>query len=210
MRRPAQLLAMFAATCVGLVGAVVPASADDSHDLIDATPTTVAIQAPTPGRSQVWDMTVKNRTAGSLPLTLTVSGSSTALFDGPTPLQLTVKDRAGRVVIDAQPIDSVLGGPIHLDRLAGRGSAVFDASVSLPGSADNRYQGASGSLTFRFTSSAGVPSTPSETDGPHPPGLPDTGAPVLLLAALVLGLLLTGSGLAVARTTSSNREDHDV
>jgi len=138
-----------------------PAHAQD--DLIDATPVSVTLDAPGPGHTTTWSMSVTNVSTISVPLSLRITGDAVPLFSGDTPLQITVRDRAGSLVIPPTPASSLLGGLLRLPALPAGSTYELDGAATLPRSADNSYQGLSGEMLFRFV--ATDPSAPLAQTG---------------------------------------------
>lgn len=175
-------------------------------DLIESTPTSVAIDAPAPGETQSWDMSVRNVVDSPLPLGLEISGQSDVLFSGPTPLELTVKTSDGATVVERVPVSQVLGKSLTLPQLQTGKSYDLVGTVTLPKAADNSYQGANGTLKFRFVTSLEGPAVKPATPAAGP-GLAQTGlnnlVPVLMAAVV---LLVIGLVLVVARRKNSAHE----
>jgi hypothetical protein len=138
-----------------------------AENLIDAAPSLVSISVPAPGHSEAWEMTVKNRTDRTLELGLVVStGGDALLFDGPTPLVMTVTD-SSKTVLTEVPSTRV----VVLPDLAPHAVYMLHGEVALPGAADNAYQGLSGEISLRFTATdkgeaSEDPNSPKKTASP--------------------------------------------
>ncbi len=162
--------------------AAAPAAAQD--DLIDAAPTTIGIDTPAPGHAMDWTMTVTNVTSVAVPLSLRVSGERVPLFVGATPLEVTVRDATGGIVVGPLAAGDLIGQLIVLPSLPAGATYALSGTASLPRSADNSYQGLSGELVFEFV--AVDPRTPLAQNGGT--------APIVFLllggALLTLGVLL--------------------
>jgi len=160
--------------------------------LIEADPSVVALDAPGPGQSRAWEMSVRSVTDQTVPLTLSVTGESAQLFDGPAPLQLDLKDPRNGTVVFSGPVAEVLGSRITLPNLEGRGDYALAGSVALPASADNRYQNAGGTLIFTFR---------AETPAASPSQLAITGSHFATGLLLLIGvpLVLFGAIILIAR-----------
>lgn len=176
------------ALTLALVGVITlaPLAASAAGQLIEATPASVAIIAPSPGEKQHWDMEVVNLTGEALPLSVSVTGESEGLFDGPAPLQLELREVATSAVVYSGPVADVLNASIELPPLAGSSTYELAGVISLPASAGNQYQNANASLTFEFTTIVETPDTP---------GLAITGGVLgpwlwISVALLAAGLLL--------------------
>lgn len=183
------------ALLLGVVGilAAAPQAATAAGELIDATPATVAIQAPAPGETRHWEMKVENLTEDRIPLTMNVTGESDGLFDGSTPLQLELRDTKTSEVVFAGPARSALNTIISLPGLTEHESYALTGTVTLPSSAGNEYQDATGSLTFEFTTMV-EPAKPS--------GLAVTGGVMGPWLWISLILVIGGGVLLVTRRRS--------
>lgn len=203
------LVIIVAAVFLTLVQAVGASAAP--ADLIESTPTSVAIDAPAPGESQSWNMSVRNVVDSPLPLGLEISGQSDVLFSGPTPVELSVKTSDGATVVERVAIGEVLGRSLALPELKGGASYNLIGTVTLPREAGNSYQGAGGTLKFRFVSSVDRPSVapidPVQNTPAAGPGLAYTGLNNLLpVAAAAAALLAVGAGLLLIRRKNSAHE----
>ncbi|MEZ2389925.1 LPXTG cell wall anchor domain-containing protein [bacterium RCC_150] len=198
------LIAVIAAVFLGLVqstGASAVAS-----DLIDTAPTSLVIDAPAPGESQNWNMSVKNVAGSPVPLALEITGRSDVLFSGAAPMELTVNTPDGTAVVERIGVGEVLGRTIKLPELQAGASYNLVGTVTLPREADNSYQGASGNLKFHFVTSIDRPNVTPEKPGSGA-DLANTGLrnliPVGVAAALLLAL---GFGLILVRRKKSAHE----
>lgn len=204
LRSVRALVAVCAAAFLVLSQAV--GASATTTDLINAASTTIAIEAPAPGESQSWNMSVNNAVDSPLPLGLEITGQSAVLFSGPAPMELTVKTPDGVTVVERVPVSQVLGKSLTLPELQSGKSYDLVGTVTLPRAADNSYQGANGTLKFRFVTSLEQPAV-KPTAPATGPGLAQTGLnnlfPVLTAAAV---LLVLGLGLVVARRKSSTHE----
>ncbi|HKU29900.1 MAG TPA: LPXTG cell wall anchor domain-containing protein [Arthrobacter sp.] len=197
---------------IGLIGAgmlvllqSVGASAVTS-DLINTNPTSVAIDAPAPGETQTWKMSVSNAADSALPLGLEITGSSDVLFSGATPMEISVKTLDGGTVVERVPVGKMLGKSLQLPELQVGKTYDLVGSVTLPREAGNSYQGASGNLKFRFVTSLDKPDV-----NPAPPysgpNLANTGMNNLLpITIAAVALLVIGLGVVVLRRKSSSHE----
>ncbi|MEV8149725.1 hypothetical protein AB0O52_16480 [Arthrobacter sp. NPDC080073] len=192
------LIAVIAAVFLGLVqcaGASAVAS-----DLIDTAPTAIVLDAPAPGESQVWNMSVKNVAGSPVPLSLEITGRSDVLFSGAAPMELTINTPDGTAVVERIRVGEVLGRTITLPELQAGASYSLVGTVTLPRVADNSYQGASGHLKFHFVSSIDRPNVTPDKPASGP-DLANTGLrnliPVGVAAAVLLavgfGLILRSS-----------------
>jgi hypothetical protein len=181
------LTAVIAAVFLGLVQ---PAGASAiAADLIDAAPTSLVLDAPAPGESQNWDMSVKNLVDSPVPLALEISGRSDVLFSGAAPMELTVNTPDGTAVIERIRVGEVLGRTITLPELQAGASYNLVGTVTLPRSADNSYQGASGNLKFHFVTSIDRPNvTPDKPASGS--DLANTGLGTLIPIGVAAALLL--------------------
>lgn len=183
-----------AAFALALIVVLTPVGAAAAAGrLIEADPSVIALDTPGPGQSRAWEMSVRSVTDQTVPLTLSVTGESAQLFDGPMPLQLDLKDPRNGTVVFSGPVANVLGSSITLPNLAGRSSYALEGSVTLPASADNRYQNASGNLilTFHAESTTAAPSQLAITGSNLATGL--------LLLLLGVPLVLCGAIILIAR-----------
>lgn len=171
-----------------IIGSSIPAAATSS--VIDAAPGIVAIEAPAPGHRTTWSMSVTNETDRELPVGLVVEGAEGLLTTGPAPLEIHVADSLGDAVIDTVPAGELLGALIELEPLAPGESRTLDGEASLPREADDRYQGADGRLTFRFTATV-------DQAAPTARSLSRTGADAAVWFGLAGASLALGTGLAV-------------
>ncbi len=181
----------FAATVAGILLALavaVPAHATDS--VIEAVPAVVTVEAPAPGHSSTWSMSVTNSTDRSLPVGLVVQGADGLLTTGPTPLLVSISSSSGGQVIEATPAGDLLDSTVALEELAPGETRVLRGEAALPGEADDRYQGADGRLTFRFTALGGEPASGAST-------LSRTGADLMGSAALFGALLISGTAFII-------------
>ncbi|RKS90178.1 hypothetical protein DEU37_1498 [Microbacterium sp. AG790] len=146
---------------VAVIASSTPAHAQD--DLIDATPVSVTLDTPGPGHTTTWSMSVTNVSTVSVPLSLRITGDAVPLFSGDTPLQITVRDAAGNLVIPATSAFSLLDALLRLPALPAGSTYELEGAATLPPSADNSYQGLGGELLFRFV--ATDPRTPLAQTG---------------------------------------------
>jgi len=203
------LVILFTAVFLALVQAAGASAAP--ADLIESTPTSVAIDAPAPGETQSWNMSVRNVVDSPLPVGLEISGQSDVLFSGPTPIELTVKTSDGATVVERVPIGEVLGRSLTLPELKGGASYNLIGSVTLPREAGNAYQAAGGILKFRFVAMADRPGIVPSDPVPDKPvagsSLAYTGLNNLLpVAAAAAALLAVGAGLLLTRRKNSAHE----
>lgn len=163
--------------------------------LIEATPSSVTVDVPAPGHSVDWRMRVQNLSGGRVPLYLSVEGAGAALFSGPNPIEISIADSAGTIIVPQTPAGPLLGTELQLADLAPGDTYELQGEVTLPAAADNRYQGQSGTLTFIFTTISGT------TD--LAPGVIDflarTGADLAPYALVAVALVGAGFAFAVAR-----------
>lgn len=198
------LMALAVAALLSMMQAV--GALATTTDLIDSTPTSVAIDAPAPGESQKWNMSVRNVAGSSVPLGLEITGQSDVLFSGPAPLELTVRTIDGATVVERAPVQDVLGRSLRLPELAAGASYNLVGTVTLPREADNTYQGASGSLKFRFVTSIDRPDLRPQAPVAGP-DLAYTGLGNLMpLAGAAALLLAIGFGLILVRRKKSVHE----
>lgn len=197
-----KLVSRSAALGAGVLLALTINPAHAADDLIDANPAEVYLDAPAPGEYQTWSTTVASTTDKSVSLDLEVTGSSAQLFSGEHQLRLTLIDGDGAVVINDQPVESVLDGNYPLEALEANQSREYEAFLALPIDAGNEYQDVDGHLRIRFVASADEHATPSKTF----PDLPKAGAPAILgISALALGLFCLG---IVALTRGRKKDNH--
>ncbi|MGO4431731.1 hypothetical protein AB4Y88_00075 [Paenarthrobacter sp. RAF9] len=193
-------LALVLAVVTGWTALAVMAPASAASPLIEASPSSVTVEVPAPGHSATWDMRVQNVSDMALPLSLSVEGEGAALFDGPSALEVAVVDGAGTEIVPNTAVGPLLGSRLQLADLPSGQSYELRGSVTLPESADNRYQGQSGSLTFVFTTiTADPPLSPGPGNGVVNDVLAYTGANVLLIAFVAIVLLVVGVGLSILR-----------
>lgn len=184
-----------AATCVACAAALTaaaPASAEHGA-LIDATPAEVVLDAPAPGESRTWAMSVTSTTDRTVALDLEITGQSDRLFGGEHPLQITISDPTGRPVLTQTDVAEVIDSSLELTDLSPGASRQLVGTVTLPSAAGNEYQGAGAALRLRFRAETDeVAKTPSLL------ALARTG-PAFLVAAGVLAVLSVASGLTLMR-----------
>lgn len=197
------VLAGLAGAALLLVQGPVATAADD---LIDATPARVAIEAPAPGHSQEWQMSVVSVTDSAVPLQVRVEGAADRLFSGDHPLLLRIAEPGGRVLVEG-PVADVLGRTVPLDPLPAGATYTLVGSVTLPAEAGNDYQGADGSLTVRFTATADSVADDPPADDPAADdswdgALATTGATVGWVALAGLVLLAGGTTFLLLRRKS--------
>lgn len=176
-------------------------------DLIEADPVAVSVQAPAPGETQSFDLSVTSVTDTSVPLVLTVAGTTGGLLSGPTPVEITLTDDAGGLVLAPTPADVLLGSTIDLPELTAGAGYHLTGSVTLPLAAGDEYQGADGQVVFRFQVATDSPTTGTTSPTPGaaaPSGLATTGATVAGAVAAVAVLVTTGAWLLAARRRRSS------
>ncbi len=188
MKLPGRILAAIVAGILLVLPVAVPAQATDS--VIDAAPEIASVEAPAPGHSSTWSMSVTNRTDRRLPVGLVVQGADGLLTSGPAPLLVSVSSSDGGQVIDATPAGELLPATVELEPLAPGETRELRGEATLPRAADDRYQGADGRLTFRFTALAGDPAPGAST-------LRRTGGDLMGGAALLGALLVSGTALVI-------------
>ncbi|WP_448058827.1 hypothetical protein [Cellulomonas hominis] len=201
-RRAAGALLGAGLAAAALTSTATAAGAAD--DLIDVSPAAVTVQAPAPGHSHEWTMSVTNVTDSAVPLWIEVAGHDGALFTGDAPLELTLRDPAGATILYTADVGEMLGTTVALPDLPAGSTYVVTGAAALPASAGNEYLTADGDLSVRFTALAeDVAPGQGPTDdsgvlaaGDPPAGrLPWTG--VEPTAALLTALALIGAGLTV-------------
>lgn len=177
-----------------LVGASVLGGASSaSAGLIDAAPSSVTVEAPAPGHEAAWSLTVRNRTAETLPLSLVVEGADGPLTTGPTPVTISLSGPAGPVLSDV-PSGELIGTTTALEPLAPGEVRTLDGVAALPAEAGDAYQGADGRLVLRLTAQDGAAS--DRNDAQPAQGLSRTGAEIAL-GATAASLLILGGLVAV-------------
>jgi len=193
-------------TLIGTALLILPATSASAEpaDLIDADPVAVTVQAPAPGETQSFDLAVTSVTDTTVPLVLTVVGSSGGLLSGPTPVEITLTDDDGTRVLEPTRADELLGATLDVPDLAAGAGYHLTGSVTLPSAAGNEYQGADGRVVFRFQVETDSPITstvdPSPAPGASAPsGLATTGATVAAAVTAVAVLVMTGTWLLAAR-----------
>lgn len=140
---------------------LLPGTATAPVDLIDATPTEVAVAAPAPGHSAQWDIEVVNLTDQELPLYVRITGEG-AVLGGATPLNVSVSDAASGNVVVHPLVPGTEGEPVELPRLGAGEDHDLVGTVSLPAAAGNAYQGATGTIHFEFVTSIEEDTTPPD------------------------------------------------
>lgn len=140
-------------------------------DLIEVAPETVHIEAPAPGHSSSWAVTVSNVSDHTLPLWIEVSGSESELLSGDNPLELELNDSDGDTIVSRQPLRLTENNLFELPPLSPRETTTFHGVVSLPREAGNEYQGLSAEISISITTQDKVHSDPE-------PGTPTTSSEV--------------------------------
>lgn len=201
-----------ACAALGLVLLSVPAATASAADLIDPGSTTVSLEAPAPGESQAFDLSVTSLTETAVPLEITVLDLSGRLTDGPAPVELELVDDQGASVLPATSAAALPGTTLDLPDLAPGSTYHLTGVLTLPRAAGDEYQGADGELVLRFQ----VPTDRAADSDPRGleraaavrpqepgplPGLASTGAQVWAAAAALV-LVLLGSVLARRRGRS--------
>ena len=185
---------------IGLLVSMGASQALAVDPLIEATPSSVTVDVPAPGHSVDWQMRVQNLSGAPVPLYLSVKGAGATLFSGPNPIEISIVDSAGTVIVPQTPAGPLLGTKLQLADLAAGDTYELRGEVALPAAADNRYQGRSGTLTFVFTTITGA------TD--PAPGVIDslvrTGVDLMPYALVAVALL--GAGFALAGTRRKRAE----
>lgn len=184
----------------GLLVLSAPAPVVAAGAAITTAPEVVSIDAPAPGHSTSWTMSVSNTTDEVLPLGLVVAGADGPLTTGATPLAITLSSSSGAEVLAATSAGTLLGTTVPLVPLAPGETRELRGEAALPRAAGDGYQGADGRLTFRFAASI-EPTTPSA------PSLSRTGTELTVGAALAAALLL--GGFASIITGRRRRNQHD-
>lgn len=209
MNIPTRAAAWFTMGATLVLLSSTPASADPA-DLIDTNTVSVSIEAPAPGESQDFDLSVTSVTDQAVPLDLTVVETSGGLLSGPTPLEVTLVDDDGNVVLAPARADSLEETFIDLPHLSSGATYHLTGTVTLPAEAGNEYQGASGVLVFRFLATGEDPEQPALDPASPPSATPSsplatTGAQITAALVAVLVLVATGGCLLAARR---KREHH--
>ncbi|WP_125098591.1 hypothetical protein [Leucobacter chromiireducens] len=199
------MIARMIVTCAATLSLLFsgsPSAQAVTSELVDVEPAQVRVAVPAPGHSSEWNMTVTNTSAMPVPLALAVTGEGDrALFDGATPLEVTLTDGTGDVLAESVPLGAVLGTEHHLPELPAGETYTLMGHLALPRVAGDEYQGLSGSLVFAYTATQSAP------EGPDVPGVPETVTPIELaitgaapLLALLLGALLIAGGVTLVLT----------
>lgn len=198
-----------ASTVLGTALLLIPATSASAEpaDLVEADPVAVSIQAPAPGETQTFDLTVRSVTDTAVPLVLTVAGTSGGLLSGPTPVEITLTDDAGDPVLEPTPADVLLGSTLDLPELAAGAGYHLTGSVTLPLAAGDEYQGADGQVVFQIQAATDSPTTGTASTTPGaatPSRLATTGATVAGAVAALAALVTTGAWLLAARRRRSS------
>ncbi|MFF8816970.1 LPXTG cell wall anchor domain-containing protein [Leucobacter sp. NPDC015123] len=183
-----------------LAPAAATATAGDG-DLLVIDEQLITVEAPAPGDSSAWEFAVTNSTRESTEVFVRISRVEGALFEGPVP---------GEVAVGAagQPV-SLAGAPgvlldaefAQLAPLPARGELTVVGEVSLPRSAGNEYQGASGTFTVQLAATRDV------GGGAGGGGMADTGAAGPWLWVAVGAAAVAAGGLLVSRRRVNSTED---
>ncbi|SDQ49934.1 LPXTG cell wall anchor domain-containing protein [Leucobacter chromiiresistens] len=156
-------------TLVGIVGASLmtgsSASAIEPADLIEGDEPEVLIESPAPGHLQQWDMSVKNVSGAVLPLEMQIDGESEQLFGGAAPLRVTLAETETGAVLASGAASELLAADVQLPSLGPGDTYRLTGTVALPIEAGNEYQGASGSLDFRFVAVSDDPVASAKSVG---------------------------------------------
>lgn len=185
------------------------ADADD-RDLIAVDPARVHVDVPAPGHEESWTMTARNVSGDTVGLGLEAVGANGDLFAGGHPLQVTVRDPSGAVVLGA---DDLQDGSelVALPALPAGGEYIVTGTAVMPGEAGDEYRAADGGLTLRFVATAdeaGVVPDPAPanpvaptTPGATPPGrLAITGSEAVTVVAIAIAVIGAGTTIrAIAR-----------
>ncbi|MBF0720847.1 hypothetical protein [Sanguibacter inulinus] len=199
---------------LGLVLLSVAAAPASAADLIDPGTTTVSLEAPAPGESQSFDLSVTSVTETAVPLEITVLDLSGRLTGGAAPVELELVDDQGASVLPTTSAAALPGTTLDLPDLAPGSTYHLTGVLTLPRAAGDEYQGAGGELVLRFQ----VPTDRAADSGPRGVersaavrpqepgpllGLASTGAQVSAAGAALV-LVLLGSVLARRRRRSPN------
>ena len=186
-----------------LAPAAATATAGDG-DLLVIDEQLITVEAPAPGDSSAWEFAVTNSTRESTEVFVRISRVEGALFEGPVP---------GEVAVGAagQPV-SLAGAPgvlldaefAQLAPLPARGELTVVGEVSLPRSAGNEYQGASGTFTVQLAATRDVGGGGGGAGGG---GVADTGAAGPWLWVAVGAAAVAAGGLLVSKRRGHSTED---
>lgn len=209
-RATAALLSAVLALLAALVAAT-PAAASPAVDpavpLVQGATGTARVSVPYPGHSTAFDLTATPRPGTTSDLVLLVDGGSGPLAAGPDALVLALSDDAGRVLAQGTAAE-LAAAPIALGVL-GPEPLRLHGTATLPATAGDALQGQGLTLLLSLVATQDVPAAPGApaVPAPEPPAaggvLAVTGASVLALAALALGLAVLGLLLAARRRRRS-------
>lgn len=197
----AGLLALVAAL-VAATPAVATPAVDPALPLVQGATGTARVSVPYPGHSTAFDLTATPRPGTTSDLVLLVDGGTGPLAAGPDALVLALADDAGRVLARGTAAE-LAAAPVALGVL-GPEPLRLHGTATLPATAGDALQGQGLTLVLSLVATQDVPAVPGDpVPAPEPPAtggvLAVTGASVLALAALALGLAVLGLLLAARR-----------
>ncbi|MBW0252644.1 hypothetical protein [Cellulomonas sp. PS-H5] len=199
----AGLLALLASLVAVAPAVAAPTAADPVLPLVQGATSTAQVSVPYPGHSTAFDLTAIPRPGTTSDLVLLVDGGTGPLAAGPDSLVLALSDGAGRVLAEGTAAE-LAATPIALGVL-GPEPLHLHGTATLPATAGDALQGQGLTLLLSLVATQDVPVAPV-VPAPEPPAaggvLAVTGASVLALAALALGLAVLGLLLAARRRRS--------
>lgn len=197
------LLALAAALVAAAPTAAAPV--DPTLPLVQGATSTAQLSVPYPGRSTAFDLLATPRPGSTSDLILLVDGGTGPLAAGPDALVLALTDDAGQVLAQGTAAE-LAAAPIALGVL-GPEPMHLHGTATLPATAGDALQGQGLTLVLSLVATQDVPPVVPVTPEAAPSGvLAVTGASVLALAALALGLAVVGLLLAARRRRRSSSD----
>lgn len=195
--------AVLGALTLSLGAAAAPATAaTQPDDLFVIDTRVVKVDAPAPGETTHWSVTVGSSDEEVRDVYVRMSAAEGPLFDGDHPAEITVNEVGGTAILQG-PGRSVVSDTHTEFASFVHGSPVeIEGHLTLPRDAGNEYQGASGTLTLELAATRGEPGDDTNT------GIAATGSDSWwLLAAGAAAAVVAGITLAARRTQTARRED---
>ncbi|KUF05642.1 hypothetical protein [Leucobacter sp. G161] len=187
---------------LGTAAAPEPHPAAHPDDLYIIDTRVVQVDAPAPGETRHWSVTVASAEDDVHDIYVRMSAAEGPLFAGEHPAEIAVSELGGEPVLQGPGREVVSDSHIKFASITHGSPIEIAGHLTLPRAAGNEYQGASGTLTLELAATRGDHDEGTDT------GIAATGARSWwLLGTGAAAAIVAGLALAVRRTQTRRTED---
>lgn len=192
-------LAVLGALTLSLGTAAAPSPHPDDLYVIETR--IVEVDAPAPGETRHWSVTVDSSDDDVRDIFVRMSAAEGPLFAGDHPAEITVNEKGGKAILQG-PGRTVVSDTHTEFASFTQGSPVeIEGHLTLPREAGNEYQGASGTLTLELAATRDEPGDDPNT------GIAATGSGSWWLLGAGAAVAIAAGVTLVARRTQNRRTE---